>query len=567
MPVTTSKFALRPFEGSGEMTPGERPSLMILDGQQRLTSLYQALYRPEGVQVKGRTYQFYLDVPILLKHQGADDSGNAQFADALFFIKEEKSGKRVRYAGLEPRYRLTTRDDELTVGCLPLSCIFDANGSLAKWREQYLLRLSAGELTRFVKLSAEWNTLVQPWLDRICGYPFPEVQLRADMPLAAICHIFEKVNSTGVRLDVFDLCTAILWAKGFYLNEEWARTRQEIDRQNLLLMQPKPLSGTHFLQAIALLDSMDRKRANPKERLAVSCRKEELMELSVETVRKWWSVILDSYAEASKFLANEGILNVRILPYTTLLVPLSAMLADVKLRKGAAHLGAASPKIAQWYWCSVFSQRYSSQLDSAAAQDFEQVMAWIDGGEPPDVVRTFGFRSDTLQEITSIRNAIYKGVLCLLARDGAMDFGGGGKLSTELYYNTRQDHHHIFPTDALKQLGIKDPRADTIVNKTLISSAVNQSIAGRLPSKYVAGWRQKLGANRLGGNLFDDVLTTHVIDPERLGADDWEGFVLNRRERLRQLIESACGGNVQPFFESDARAIETISEDEDEEAS
>ena len=72
----------------------------------------------------------------------------------------------------------------------------------------------------------------------------PVVELRSDMPLSAICHIFEKVNSTGVPLDVFDLCTAILWAQGFELNQRWETTRQTLQPQ----VRMQPLSGTYFLQ-------------------------------------------------------------------------------------------------------------------------------------------------------------------------------------------------------------------------------------------------------------------------------------------------------------------------------
>jgi uncharacterized protein with ParB-like and HNH nuclease domain len=48
-------FKLRPFEGAGEEL-ATQPNLMILDGQQRLTSLYQALYRLAGVEVKRNTH-------------------------------------------------------------------------------------------------------------------------------------------------------------------------------------------------------------------------------------------------------------------------------------------------------------------------------------------------------------------------------------------------------------------------------------------------------------------------------------------------------------------------------
>lgn len=559
MPVTGASFALHPFEGSGDSLI-QSPDLMILDGQQRLTSLYQALYKHDGVGVKGRTYHFYLDVPVLMSDpDGSIDVGDPYFEKALFYVAEDRHGRRIRYEGLQPRYELTTPEQEVAAGALPLRYTFDADGALADWKQRYLVGLSNNDMPRYLELDTQWNRLVRPWLERIRSYPFPVVELRAGMPLGAICHIFEKVNSTGVPLDVFELCTAILWAQGFHLNEEWDKTRAELTRTQTLPMQPQPLSGTHFLQGLALLDSLDRKRANPDGRVAVSCRKEDLMALKKETVQKWWKVLVEGYSGASRFMRDNGILSERILPYSTLIIPLAAIFADIKHRKGAVQVGAAWPKVEQWYWCSVFSQRYSSQVETGAAQDYEQVIAWIEGGKEPDAVRTFGFRSDTLQEITTIRNVIYKGLLCLLAREGAQDFGGGGSLSTNLFLDTNQDHHHIFPRRALREMGINDPRGETIVNKTLISSEVNRSIGGRRPSQYVQTLR-----NNLGTPVFDDILQSHAIGPSHLGSDNWEAFVGDRRESLRSLIESVCGGNVQQFSD-DLSSIEVISPESEQE--
>jgi len=538
MPVSAVNFALRPFEPWDELK--DKPSLMILDGQQRLTSLYQAMYRRDGVQVKNRTYFFYLDVAVLLSDPDGIDEGPPYFEKALFYVAEDRNGKRVRYEGLHPKYELTTRQQELAAGALPLGCIFDPDGYLSTWRKDYLIQQSKpNDLSAYIALDGEWSRLVQPWLDRIRNYPFPVVELRPDMPLAAICHIFEKVNSTGVPLDVFDLCTAILWSQGFALNQEWAKTAEHLKTK--LPMQP--LSGTYFLQGLSVLASLDRKRSNTAA--AITCRKQDLMAMSAETVKKWWRPLVDGYQQAGQFLTDQGIMSERLLPYSTLIVPLAAILADVKSRKGTVAANAAWPAIERWYWCSVFTQRYSSQVETVAAQDFEEVIGWIDGGKEPEAVRTFGFRSDSLQEITSIRNAIYKGVLCLLVRSGARDFGGSGKLSTAIFYDTGQDHHHIFPTDALKKLGIQDPRSDSIVNKTLIGAAVNRSIGGRLPSEYVKTWRSKLGAA-----VFDEVLMTHAMDAELLARDQWHAFVLDRREKLRLLIGKACGGAAQPFSDA-----------------
>jgi hypothetical protein len=551
-------FALRPFERSGEKLK-QKPTLMILDGQQRLTSLYQALFRDDGVHFESGpyslrgTYFFYLDIAVLLSDpDGNIDEGDPLFDKALFYVRE-KNGKRLRYISLQNVVDLTTEKDELKAGALPLRYTADPDGRLAHWKEEYLDQNSETK-AEYMELSRTWDKLVRPWLDRIRRYPFPVVELTADMPLSAICHIFEKVNSTGKPLDVFDLVNAILWAQGFHLNERWEATRKTLKSEQMLQMQPQPLSGTAFLQGLSLLDSLDRKRSDPEGRIAVACRKQDLMSLMSERLERWWDILVDGYRAASRFMSGRGIIAEKILPYSTLLIPLSAIFADLLYRKGEAQTKFASAKIERWYWCSVFSQRYSSQTEYVSAQDFEQVVAWVEGGDEPDVVRTFGFRSDYLQEVTSIRNAIYKGILCLLAKDGAWDFSGGERLSTELFYSRYVDHHHIFPTAAIKHLGIDDARADTIVNKTLINYAVNRSIGGSKPSVYLEKLRGNLGAAKL-----DAALRSHAIDPTHLANDDWQGYILDRREKLRQMILAACGGNVQPF--SDELEIEEPDED------
>lgn len=541
MPVSAEGFALRPFEGSGD-TLHATPHTMVLDGQQRLTSLFQSLMSPSGVQHKGRRHYFYLDVPHLMSDPDGIDVGDPYFDQALFHVQLEKDGRRARYDGLQVKYELTTDADEMAAGALPLRHVF-GDGDLGKWKETYLTGLAGDSMTEYIRLSQTWDNLVQPWITRIRSYPFPVIELRRDMPLSAICYVFEKVNSTGKPLDVFDLCTAILWAQGFHLNREWEAAAKDL--ASALPMISLTQFGTAFLMSLSLLNTIDQRRARPDDNIAVRCRRDDLMAMRAPDVQRLWPQLLEGYRLAGQFMTNQGILSERILPYTTLIVPLAAILADVKRRLGDVRLGAATPKIEQWFWCSVFSQRYSSMVETNSASDFDHVLRWIDGGNPPDVVRAFSFRSDQLQEVSSIRNAIYRGVLCLLARNGARDFGGGGKLSTALFYDTRQDHHHIFPKNALTRMVKWTPTGDTLVNRTLISAAVNRSIGGRSPSQYVAHLREQLG-----GGTFDEILRSHLIDPNILASDDPDAFYLNRREQIRDLVASTCGGQVLPFSDT-----------------
>lgn len=482
MPNSGNTFALRPFSGSGKELK-TTPTLLVLDGQQRLTSLYQALFSKDGVRDgKDGKHFLYLNVKELMEHPTDVSQQESIFAECLFTVSANKHGQRLRYRGLRDFVEITSFEQEIETGSLPLYCVFNPS-DLSRWRDQYLEVNAEEDFKRHSELRREWDSEVEPWLSNIRNYRFPVIELNRDMELHAICHIFEKVNSTGVALTVFELCTAILWAKGFHLNDRWNETKIVLGEDQILRMQGK-LEGTMFLQVISLLATLKRKRDEPDSRVAVNCRREDLLKLDKETVEYWWDTAATAYRDASKFMESQGIIAQRILPYTTLLLPLAAIMGFQKSQVGSASFGQAWPKIERWYWCSVFSQRYSSSVEASAAMDVEQVIKWIEGGEEPEAVRTFSFAADRIQDINNIRNAMYKGVLCLLAKNGARDFMGEGTLSANLFYDSQQDHHHIFPMNALGKLGIEDGRANSIVNRTLVGAAANRSIGGRAPSGY-----------------------------------------------------------------------------------
>lgn len=542
MPNSGNTFALRPFSGSSESGSELKttPTLMVLDGQQRLTSLYQALFSKSGIRdAKGGKHFVYLDVRMLTSHDTETTQQKATFEDCIFTVPA-KGDQRLRYKGLREYDDISTLDQEIEEGTLPLYTVFNVD-DLVAWRDRYIERGANRDYDRHIELSKEWDREVAPWIVRMRDYRFPVIELNRDMELDAICHIFEKVNSTGVPLTVFELCTAILWTQGLRLNDRWHETRQKLAEDQVLRMQGN-LEGTMFLQVISLLSTLKRKRETPSGRIAVNCRREDLTKLKAEAVREWWDVAMDAYRDASKFMESQGIMAQRILPYSTLLLPLAAIMGFQKSQKGNAGFGHAWPKIERWYWCSVFSQRYSSSVEATAAMDFEQVINWIDGGDEPEAVRTFSFAADRLQDYNNIRNAIYKGILCLLARNGARVFGGEGTLSVNLYYDTQQDHHHIFPVAALSNLGVSDGRVHSIVNKTLIGASSNRSIGGRLPSAYVGTMKVRLGEERT-----HSILRSHLVSPEALQSNDWQEFFLYRREELKQLIHTTCGGYMQDF--------------------
>ena len=382
IPVTDSIFQKRPFEGSYSESGGiiqwkSSPSLLVLDGQQRLTSLYQALFCKAGVVRGERIYHFYVDVQALMSDEDGIEVGTPCFKDALFFV-EERKGQRLRYQRLQLLYEITTREQELAHGVLPLSLTF-APDELNGWKGDYLASLVPNnDLKQYRDLDAKWNALVGSWLNRIRHYELPEVELNKQMTLEAICYIFEKVNSAGVPLNVFDLCNAILWAQNFQLNKEWEKKVKELEPR----VQMQPLDGVHYLMGINLLESLWLKRtATDGARIAVSCTREELLKLTGPVVKKWWDKLGSAYIEVARFMMAQGIISKDLLPYAPTIVPLAAVFSEILERKGAAHVTSTWPRLERWFWCCVFSRRYSSNIETNVASDFEQLLDWLDGGE------------------------------------------------------------------------------------------------------------------------------------------------------------------------------------------
>ncbi len=125
------------------------------------------------------------------------------------------------------------------------------------------------------------------------------------------------------------------------------------------------------------------------------------MELSRTTVERWWDVLVEGYKEASKFMADQGILSGYILPYSTMIIPLTAIFADVH-RKGEVAWGQLGPRSGSGTGAAS-SASAMAPVESNSAVDFEQVVGGLREDHSPKQFAPLRSRSDALQEIASIR--------------------------------------------------------------------------------------------------------------------------------------------------------------------
>ena len=138
------------------------------------------------------------------------------------------------------------------------------------------------------------------------------------------------------------------------------------------------------------------------------------------------------------------------------------------------------------------------------------------------------------------------------------------------FYNDKVDVHHVFPKAWCKKAGISPKVFNAIVNKTPLSNKSNILISGDAPSIYLKRIETKHG---LMPERLDEILRTHLIEPEFLRSDNFQGFCDARLKSLSTLISTALGKPVVETHGSNETErevdedLEITAADTDDEAS
>lgn len=489
---TQNLFAYREFAGAPPLN-GLAPIYLVLDGQQRLTSLYQAFY---GVGEN----KFFLDLKKLLK----GDS----FEDCIFYLNQKKSKT---YEAFE------TQTKDLV---MPLEILKEGAGNYNKWVRD-VSRAQNNETER-LKLEDSLYS-VDDWVQAIDDYKFPVVTLSDKTGAEAVCTIFETLNRTGVKLSPFELLTARFWHQNLNLRERWANALEKHP-----IIQDFEIDPYYALQIVSMI-SKDKP----------SLKRSDVMNLGKETVEQYWDNAIEGLQNALTFLKNQcGVVISNILPYNTIIIPLAGMFARITNLTGP-KVGAAKDKIEQWYWCAVFGQKYESSPNSQAALDFVEVTKWLDGDKTPDSVETFHFEPSTLFTTTPRQRAVYRGVLSLVMRNHARDFHSHNTLNPEIIRQYEVDDHHIFPNKYLERRGVDSKLRDCVLNHTFIDRKTNIRIKDRAPSRYM----QEILDER-GEEKFNELLNSHILPSDKdnfFFTDDYKEFLTWRQERLWAQIQNVTG--------------------------
>jgi hypothetical protein len=540
-----ANFKPRPVEGAPNKAREVSPDFLLLDGQQRMTSLYQATSGEspvETVTAKNKKVKrwFYIDIRKSLDH-------SADREEAIVGVPEDRVIKKDFGRGVE----LDVSSAELEYGGLmfPVSQVFDGHNWLWGFYHYWEAKDKSTQ--------DKGNTFRLQVLQKFESYQVPVIELGKSTPREAVCVVFEKVNQGGKPLDAFELVTAMYAASGYELRKDWygdvqtkAKGRHHRFQETLRLADAKTgiisgVSNTDFLQAISLFYTRAKRLAAEKEGKqgnelpAVTGNRQALLNLPLEEYKRYQEKVERGFVRAAKFLHMLYIYRIFDLPYQSQIIPLAAILADIG---DAWEQQANRAMLVRWFWNGVFGELYGSAVETRIARDFMEVPVWLKGGAEPSTVSETMFRADRLKTMRTRLSAAYKGVNALLMKDCAQDFRSGQKFDYAIFFGENVDIHHIFPQDWCKNHEIPPSVFDSIINKTPLSYKTNRIIGGVAPSEYLAKLENGDKTTKpIEHGKLDSYLRSHLIDPALLRSDKFEDFMVDRQKQLLALIELATG--------------------------
>ena len=499
------------------------PKRLLLDGQQRLTSLYQALKYSSAVDTtdirKNKLPRYYyFNILEIIKDDIDEDN-------VVIIANEKRMSKKT---GTVDAYDFSTRENECESDVFPTNLVLDISAMNA-WGQIY-----TKQFTDQIK-SQRWNQFFSKMLN-IGSYNIPVISLTEENKKEAVCSVFENVNTGGVPLNVFELLTATFASDGFRLRHDWEE-RIEPELKNNQQDYNKVLhdvTNVDFLQSLTLIATFYR------EGQAVACKRKHILELTLSEYKKYCDAIKNGYIEAARFLLLQNIYSYQDLPYGSQLVPMATIFAALGAKATTAK---SMDKIARWYWNGVFGEMYGGSNETRFVKDFTEVTNWVndDNADIPDTIKVFTFRADRLDEMRTKNSAAYKGVGALLLKSGAKDFSKGYTIDNISKYNSANiDIHHIFPKSYCEKTEISRDQYDSIVNKAPISYDTNRSIGGSAPAEYIAKYLDPEN----GVTKTNELLRTQLVEPSFIRANDFYNYYNARKTALIALIEEATSKSV-----------------------
>lgn len=471
-----TKEELRSYKEVGNHKLPETPKgdyvQYILDGQQRITSLY-AIRKGIRITKDGKEID-YRDIFINLDH----DSDN----DEQIVVTEKQEGKK--YVSV---HRL------LTSQIMDLMDDFPNRGTLKQ---------------------------IESYKGKLTNYDFSTITIK-DYPIEVACEVFSRINTGGKALTVFEIMVAKTYdeCKGFDLAERYEVLRDGADdvKECLVAAKFETLPESIIMQCVAAITLR-------------AVRSKDILKIRRETFISNWNPMKASLFMAIDFIRSELRVPVsQLVPYPALLVPLTYFFHATNNKKPSNEQVRLLEQF--FYWVGL-TERYNSATESKLGEDFNKMDAIVKVTMPSYSNIEISISSQAIEETWfSAGNAYCKAILCLLAYQQPKSFDTNGVVildNSNLKIASSRNYHHFFPKAYLAEHS-KDKEPNLIANITLIDGYSNKHRIGKKPpSEYIGKFEKD-------NKELADTFKTHLIkdmDSYGVRTDDYDSFIKQRAKAI-----------------------------------
>ncbi len=519
MESNSDNYGARPLDGVKKESPKGKDVLLILDGQQRLTSCYRAFYNSMDVdKYPGR---YYINYKEFIKNP---EISGSELENIIIFVRKKD---------VEKKYQSTA--NELSEGYFPLDIILKPSRSIdySKWLSDYTFYYSERDKRKYEEFSHKQSIFIRNLIEKVTSYHVHYEEIKKNTSSDVICTVFETINTTGKKLTVFDLLVARCFSADIKLRDMLSSALEKP-----MIKKFDPEGEELCVNALPRIIAMRTKQA---------IRRGDLLDLNPKTIKENWDYSVNALEKTLDFLNKHfGCIGLKYLPFTDLIVPMAIIITNEKFKETSDQM----EKLKKWYWRSVFSQYMVSSIESKVARTVKEFISeggWLDDdSKEPESVKDFNLKTSILDDVYRIDSAVYRGVMCMLISKGIVDIGRERKRLIDCLADEIDDHH-IYPSKFLKSCGIKNHEIiNNIANRTPILKNTNLKISDQSPSVYLND------PDIVGeGGIPDNVLIGHCIDPNLVKASYRENlfneFIIKRKEILIKEISKLVGAEATDY--------------------
>ena len=452
----------------------------VLDGQQRLTSLYAAL---KGIKIIN------------------EDQKELDYSQIFIDLK--------------------------AVGDEPI-VIIDIAG-----KEEFsfikVTDLMEGDFTLLGNYPKELHPLLKKYTKIIQSYNFSVINLK-NAPIDVATEVFTRLNVGGKSLTLFEIMVAKTYhifppnpddpkskEVTFDLDEKYEELKTELATSHY-----NTIPSATVLQVVSILLEKD-------------CTRKQILALDKMKFIEMWDEAIDCIKRSVDFFRSYGIVVSRILPYNALIVPFSYFFHKHKQNP----TGVMKKRLEDFFWRVSLGFRYSSAVEGKLAQDIDKIESIIN-----DQLPKYEWAVKVDEEYIeangwfSTGKSFIKAILCLYAKQKPKSFDNHLDVIIDnswLKIAASKNYHHFFPKSWMKK-NYKELdyfHVNHIVNITIVDDFLNKrTIKAKSPANYMKDFFKK-------NEDIQETMKSHLIDLEKDGIweNDYDSFYDNRLERITKKLQ------------------------------